>query len=177
MIHHLEADLRPETSLESNIVPSTFQQFRQQEGRSFSQSRTHSIYNMNASTELTLVLLLFSFAAFNGVRYWLRVPYGSGVGSFIWITHRGMLLSYTPGVMALTAEHSCQVPIEGTPHHALCHIPYVGREWTFAAFAVASAGLWVSALTEVVLYWKSHNVLAPGEAEQEDHTLGDKTNC
>lgn len=81
--------------------------------------------NMNNSTQSTLVLLLYTFVVFNGIRYWRRVPYGSGVGSFVWITHRGPLLSYAPGLMALTTNCSCQIT---AADHALCHIPYVGRD-------------------------------------------------
>jgi hypothetical protein len=110
---------------------------------------------MNDSLQSTLTLLLFSFITFNGIRYWRRVPYGSKVGSLTWITHRGILLSYIPGFAALTTQHSCQVPLEGSPRHALCQIPFVGREWAFNLLSIATVLLWTSAMSEVLLYRKS----------------------
>lgn len=92
---------------------------------------------MDTTTQSTLVLLLYAFVALNAIRYWRRVPYGSGVGSFTWITHRGPLLSYASGFMALTAQPSCRIPTEHPPplRHALCHIPYIPVEWIFAFLA------------------------------------------
>ena len=124
---------------------------------------------MDASAELTFVLLLFAFVAYNGVRYWCMVPYGSEVGSFTWTIHRGMLLSYTPGIMALAAQHSCQIPSEGSPRHALCHVPFLGRERTFALLAIASAMLWTLALSEVLMSRRARVRLPSGEPKQEDH--------
>lgn len=83
---------------------------------------------MEATTQPTLVLLLFSLVAFNGIRYWLQVPYGSEVGSFIWITHRGWLLFYLLGLRVLLSERSCNQspqPSQEPARHALCHIPLV----------------------------------------------------
>jgi hypothetical protein len=128
--------------------------------------------NMNNSTQSTLVLLLYTFVVFNGIGYWRCVPYGSGVGSFVWITHRGPLLSYAPGFMALTAHRSCHTTAGEFPRHALCHIPYVGREWTFAFLAVVSAALWTAALSEVWLHWRSTVELPSGEEKEEDNKLG-----
>jgi hypothetical protein len=127
---------------------------------------------MNKGTQSTLVFLLYSFVVFNSIRYWRRVPYGSEVGCFVWITRRGSLLSYAPGFMTLTAHRSCQTTAGEFPRHALCHIPYVGREWTFAFLAVVSAALWTAALSEVWLHWRSTVELLSGEEKEEDHNLG-----
>lgn len=97
-----------------------------------------SDYILNDNLQSMLVLLLFSFLIFNGIRYWRRVPYGGKVGSFTWFTYRGILLSYIPGFAALTTQHSCQVPFEGSPRHALCDIPFLNREWTFTLLVIAA---------------------------------------
>lgn len=132
---------------------------------------------MTTSTQSTLVLLLFSFVALNGIRYWRRVPYGSNVGSFTWITHRGILLYYMPGFAALTTQHSCQVPSEGSPRHALCQIPFLGREWTFALFTAAAVFLWISTMSEVLLYWRSDVKARCSEGKHEDHMFGTGTSA
>lgn len=124
---------------------------------------------MTTSTQSTLVLLLFAFVAFKGIRYWRRLPYGSKVGLFTWITHRGILLSYMPGFAALTTQHSCQVPPEGSPRHALCHIPFLCRERTFVLFAVAAVLLWTSTLIEALLFWKPGVGMPYGKEKQRDY--------
>lgn len=123
---------------------------------------------MNISLQSTLVLLLLSFLTFNGIRYWRRVPCGGKVGSFTWITHRGILLSYIPGFAVLTTQHSCQVPLEGSPRHALCHIPFLVQEWTFVLLAIAAVLLWTSALSEVLLFWRSDVESPSVNRKQED---------
>jgi hypothetical protein len=128
---------------------------------------------MNFSLQSSLILLLFSFLTFNGIRYWRRVPYGSKVGSFTWITHRGILLSYIPGFAALTTQQSCQIPPEGSPRHALCHIPFLGREWTFALLAIAAVLLWTSAMSEVLLYRRSSVEIPSDGDKQKDHIPSD----
>jgi hypothetical protein len=139
------------------------------------QSRHVQACKMDTNTQSTLVLLLYAFVTINAIRYWRRVPYGSEVGSFTWITHRGPLLSYAPSFMALTAQPSCRIPAEHPPllRHALCHIPYIRGEWIFAFFAVASVRVWASALSEVWLHWRRKPRAEPPfdeEAKQEDHT-------
>jgi hypothetical protein len=112
---------------------------------------------MDPSTQSTLGLLVYAFITFSGIRHWRRVPFGDGVGSFIWITHRGPLLCHAPGLTVLTAHRDCQLGF-----------PYSGFEWTSAFLAVASVTLWTSALSEVVLHcWRSSVVLPSGEEKEE----------
>jgi hypothetical protein len=132
----------------------------------------HDASNMDSSLLSTLILLLFSFLTFNGIRYWRCVPYGSKVGSFTWITHRGILLSYIPGFGALTTQHSCQIPPGGSPPHALCHIPFLGRERTFNLLAIAAVLLWISMLSEVVWYWRSDVEVPSSGEKQKDQIFG-----
>jgi hypothetical protein len=117
---------------------------------------------MDPETQSTLGLLLYAFVTFIGIRHWRRVPYGNGVGSFIWITHRGPLLCQAPGLMVVIARRCCQ-----------CQIPYPGCQWTSAFLAVASAMLWITALSEVWMhYWRSSVVLPSGGKRKTESNLG-----
>lgn len=137
--------------------------------RSSSELCPRHAYSMDSSLQSTLILLLLSFLALNGIRYWRRVPYGSKVGSLTWITHRGIPLSYTPGFAALTTQRSCRIPHEGSPRHALCHIPFLGRESTFAPLTIAAVLLWTSTLSEVVLCRRSVVESPSYDQKQKDH--------
>lgn len=126
---HVEQTLQPHLQFNStsDIISSlvaTKSVPASQERVSLRNSASDRACNMNESTQSTLVLLLFISVVFNGIRYWRRVSYASKVGSFIWITHRGILLCYVPGFAIFTTKHSCQVPLEGSPRHALCQIPF-----------------------------------------------------
>ena len=138
--------------------------------------RYGDIGKMDLNTKSTSILLLYAFVVFNAIRYWRRIPYGSEVGSFTWITHRGTLLVYVLGFMALTAQPSCKITTEGSPplRHALCHLPYIPGELIFALHAVVTVKMWASAISEVVLHWRrrSHTEPPTGGKMKKDSNLG-----
>lgn len=74
-----------------------------------------------------------------------------------------------PGFAALTTQHSCHIPPEGSPRHALCHIPFLGREWIFTLFVVAAVLLWTSTLIEALSFWNSGVEMQYGKEKQRDY--------